>query len=226
MPATRIAAIVLLGSTWLAAAPARADDERFDAEAARRYQEILERDPGSDAVYKRLVEHYGRGPGLATLLAEYERRAQGEGRSSFAVRLLLGKLYRSAGRFPEAGAELEAAGALQPNSPLPWAASAEMARRQREPGVAARRFGEALKRTKDPDSRERILRTLAEMALDARDSPKAAAHLNRLKRERPNDPFLRAEIARLYARHGALDLALGEWRWAVGCDGRGDGACV
>lgn len=193
------------------AAPAE-DRDAFDPETARRYREILERDPGGEAVYRRLVEHYGRGPGLSALIRHYEGQAGGEGKSAFAVRLLLGKLYRSAGRFDEAQGELEAAAALDAKSPLPVMALAEMARRRRTPDRASKLYETALGLTTSRERRETVLKVLADMALDARDLPRATSYLERLQKERPGDAFLQAEVARIYAGHGALEPALQQWR--------------
>jgi len=202
--------LLLLAAAFPAAAAP--DDRPFDPEAARRYREVLEREPSSDAVYQRLVELYGKGPGLTALVAHYEQRAHGEEQSAFAVRLILGKLYRSAGRFEAAAAEFDAARGLDERSPLPLVAAAEMARLRREPGAAREKYESALKLTRRGEDRERIRKTLAEMALEARDLPTARRQLEALKGERPADPFVRAEVARTYARHGALDEALREWK--------------
>ena len=205
---------------FLASAAAPASAEPFDPEVARRYREVLERDPSSEAVYQRLIELYGEGPGLSSLLEHYEARAAGDGAGSFAVRLVLGKLYRSAGRFAAAAAELEAARALSPRSPLPVAAAAELARVRRQPAEARRLYEEALPLTSGAEARERLRKTLAELALEARDLEAARRQLEALKSERSGDPFVRADVARTYARFGLLDAALAEWQAARRAAGR------
>jgi HEAT repeat protein/tetratricopeptide (TPR) repeat protein len=204
---------------------AEGDERPFDPVVAGRYQEILERDPSSRTIFQRLVELYGRGPGLRALIEQYRQRVDGDAKGVFAVRAILGHLYRYAGKFDEATIEYKAARDLEPESPVPVVAMAELARRQRDPVTAATLYGQALKLSKERDARESILTLLAEMALDVHDIPAAREHLTALKAERRGDPFVRVRVAELLARNGAPEEALAEWR-GVKAAARGNAAEV
>lgn len=204
-----------------AAAPPRPDgngvtrdgpaEGRFDPEVARRYRVILEGNPEAGSSYRKLIELYGKGPGIAALLSEYEKLARDKP-EGYAYRMILGHLQRTLGQDEQAMASYLEAARLKPGASLPYMSAASLAEVSQDLPRARELYEETLKRLGSTEQKEEILERLAEMALRNRDLAEAKRRLDALQRLDPADAHAASEVARIYERNGYLEEALEQWQ--------------
>ena len=187
------------------------DAGTFDPKVAARYREILERKPEAGAIYRRLVEQYGRKDGVGELLEHYAGLAK-EQPSSFAYRMIHGHLLRTVGRDEEATAEYLAAAELKPHSPLPYRSAAALAEAAQDAKRASELYDRALDRMRGVEDKERLLKHLAGLALRSHDMDAARQRIEALQKLAPGDVHVAGEIATLYETNGYLEQAEAQWQ--------------
>ena len=187
-----------------------------DARAARlneRYKAMLTANPAEGLALDRLWKSYEAAGATAQLIDEY-RRASEAAPTDFAPSLLLGHLLKRAGNVDDAAAAYERAARIDPMSPLPTFARAELARARSQPGEAAGLFETALDQLPSGDRRR------AEWLLEAGDEWLAAGQLAKASEDwektaalAPNDLGMHRRLADNYEKNGRPERAIGHYEY-------------
>jgi tetratricopeptide (TPR) repeat protein len=186
----------------------------FDRRVIARWKAVVEKDPGDAAALRRLWNLYARHSTTDKLIAEYEARLEKQpDRPKLAI--LVGNLYRLR---PDADRALEAyrkAAELAPDDPEPRLLAADILRQKQRKPEAAAAYEEALAVTRSPSEKKKVLRALADLALDTDDVEAAQRHFRTYIELDPNDVGARLDLGDALARHGKHDLALAEYQEAA-----------
>jgi len=208
-------------------APAHAPkppDATSPAVLIERYTKVVLAQPGAPFPLQRLAQLYRERDGnVAALVSDLEKRAAQAGQEQYAATVALGGIEKLDGRPDDAVKSYERAALLKPSDPSALLALAHLLQ-DRGDGAAARgRYEQALALQTTPVDREQTLRTLMDLALDAKDWDAAKrAHAEVVKLE-PSSLFVKGELGReLFARgeYERAEAALKELVAAAAGDNR------
>lgn len=207
---------LLAASLTLLSFPVPAQDGDWSAEESperrqeivRRYREIVERTLRDDRIFDRLVAEVGGG--LGALTEEYQALALANP-DSVAYAMVLGHLLRRADQLEAARVSYERAIELDPALMLAHLALAQALAGLDLPDEAAARYEVALGLAADDSERRDVLRSLMELAFDARDWEAASAWGLQIIESNPGDVQVRMDLAAAYLRHDRFDDALAQY---------------
>lgn len=167
-----------------------------------KYTKIALARPGDPVPVTRLAQLYRDKDGnLTNLVKEFEGRAAQAGPEQYAATVTLAAVYKAEGRTADAIATYEKAIALKANDPLALLALARAYQDKNDTAQARKRYEEALALQTQSADKEQTLRTLMQLALDAKDFPGAKGFHGQLVKMQPTSLFVRGELAReLYSR--------------------------
>ncbi|MDD9965734.1 MAG: HEAT repeat domain-containing protein [Myxococcales bacterium] len=206
------------GRPALAAERVGPDGRRTLASAQEaRFLRMLRKDPSQAAIVDRLLAlGRVREGGLSELLVRVQRLQEAEP-DRLAWLLLGGHVERARERPEAARAHFQRAVVLSPDSPLPFAALAELEADAGDHGARAAWLRKALAATprRNRVQRSEALRALAEAALDAGDFAVAAEHFDTLRRLHEGSVFATTEFARALASRGHHRRAVGAYERAI-----------
>ncbi len=187
--------------------PVNAAEERA-AKVAERYKAMLQANPVEGLALDRLWKSYDERGASAGLIDEYRRLAEAPGTVAAPV-LVYGYLLQRAGRLDEAAANYEHAETLDPASPLPPLARANLALVRSQAEEAAGFFGHALEKLPAGDRRQpEILQKLGAAWMSAGQPLKAAESWEQIVAHDPANVGLRRQLAENYERNGLPERAL------------------
>ncbi len=182
-------------------------DERA-ARVAERYKAMLLANPVEGLALDRLWKSSDERGATGALIDEYRRMAEAPGAVAAPV-LIYGHLLQRAGRLDEADAHYERAETLDPASPLPSLARAELALARSRAEEAAGLFAHALEKLPAGDRRQpEILLKLGAAWMSAGQGLKAAESWERVVTHDPANTSLRRQLAENYERNGLPERAL------------------
>ena len=196
-------------SSTAPAAPSRASAER--EALILRYLGAALAQPGAEFPIQRLIELYRERDGkLDALVAELERRANGNGAERYAALLALASLERLEGDTARALERYEHAAALAPHDPAAELAMARLFEQKGETVTARAHYERALERNMEPAAVEQVLRSLRTLALDQRDFGAAERYQRDLEKRAKGSFFVRSELGRELAQRGEHERAVSE----------------
>lgn len=171
-----------------------------------RYKQMLEKNPGEGTALDRLWSLYQEKSATAQLLDEYKSAAE---KNDYPSVLIYGHLLRKAGKPGEARAAFRSAAALNPQSPLPHLALAQMASEQSSPKEAATEYESAAGLMPPADSGlPDILLKLGAAWFSAGDTAKASDAWERAVALAPKNLALREQLAKSYLANDLPDKAV------------------
>lgn len=189
-------------------APGVAQDS---AKIAARYKQMLAKNPGEGTALDRLWKICQDQSATAQLLDEYKAAAE---KNDFSASLIYGLLLRKAGETDGARTIFQRAAALNPQSPLPHLALAEMASAQTNPKEAANEYGIAAGLMHPADSAlPDVLLKLGAAWLSAGDTAKASEAWERTVALDPENLGLRQRLAENYVVNNLPDKAVPHYEW-------------
>ncbi len=194
----------------------RADDwqvrrSAFDPRVVSRYKALLNRRPNDGYALARLISLYKKHRTIGRLIQEYKTLAEAKPRA-FAYQVILGSLYRKTRRTDMAVKHYERAAELKPSSPSVPAALGALYRKLGRTEAAASAFKKALTLSTSTRQKKRHLRSLATLALAARDLQAAKDYFQQLIQLQPKNVFLRIELAQALAQNGNIEQAIAQFR--------------
>ena len=127
---------------------------------------------------------------------------------SYAFQLILGQLNRRAGKGGVAVAHFRKAAKLRPRSPVPLAAIGSILIRSGKKDEAVTAYTAALKLAKSRKQKKRLLKALAQIAVNNREMGAASKYYKKLLALDPKNMRMRLEMARAMARGGLEAEAL------------------
>ncbi len=200
-----------LAPTAAAIPPVAAGADARAARVVERYKTMLQANPVEGLALDRLWKSYDERGASAELIDEYRRLAEAPGASAAAT-LIYGHLLRRAGCLDEAAADYERAATLDPASPLPPLARAELALARSQPEEAAGFFAAALEKLPAGDRRQtEILLKLGTAWMSAGQPLRAAESWDKVIAHDPANVGLRRQLADSYEKNGLPERALGQY---------------
>ena len=188
-----------------------ADDDRA-ARVAERYEAMLAANPAEGMALDRLWKMYEERNATAALIDQY-RSATDTGDKP-ADALVYGYLLKRAGRLDEAGGSYERAARLDPGSPLPFVAEADLALARGQPAEAAGSLEQALAKTPAADRRRsEWLLKLGDAWIAAGQPLKASEAWEKLITANPSDLSLHKQLAVSYEKNGLPDRAIAHYEY-------------
>ena len=205
-------AIILLTSPALAQEHESAAGDRA-ALVAERYKGMLKANPVEGLALDRLWKYYEERGASAGLVDEYRCMTEAPGAGA-PVWLVYGHLLQRAGRLDDADASFARAETLEPASPLPLLARADLAAGRSEPGDAVRSYALALEKLPAGDRRQpEILFKLGTAWISAGQPLKAADAWERIIARDPGNLPLRRQLAETYEKNGLPERALVQFQY-------------
>jgi tetratricopeptide (TPR) repeat protein len=191
----------------------RAEPSSQEVRSARlldTYKKMLREDPSADYPYRRLLEVSHVRGGVSGLITLYREELKDKA-SDYALWMVLGHLYRTSDKDPEAQkAYLQAAEYAQRKA-APHLALAKLHREQRRWRPSLDAFDQAIALTKGKDAKQQSLKAAAETAMESKDVERAERYFQALVKTAPRNLFLRMEYATTLARSGHKERALALW---------------
>ena len=183
-----------------------ADDDRA-ARVAERYQSMLAANPAEGMALDRLWKMYEERNATVLLIDAYRRAADTSDKPADA--LIYGNLLKRAGRLDEAAGSYARASRLDPASPLPLVAQADLAIGRSQPGEAAALLEKALAIVPPLDRRRTdLLLKLGDTWLAAGQPLKAGEVWEMLVATDPANLALRKQLAANYEKNGLPERAI------------------
>ena len=202
-----VALFVFVLGVSVAPAQQTTPDERA-ARVAERYKTMLLANPVDGLALDRLWKSYDERGASGALIDDFRAMAAAPGASAAPV-LIYGHLLQRAGRLDEAGASYERAEMLDPASPLPPLAGAELALARSHADDAAGFFARAIEKLPAGDRRQpEILQKLGAAWMSAGQPKKAAEAWEQIIAHDPGNLGLRRQLAENYERNGMPERAL------------------
>lgn len=188
----------------------QADDER-QQRVITRYREMLEEDPVEGLALERLLGHVGRGPGLDSLIEDYEQRLESNP-ESVNLRLVLGHLLKARGDYEQAFEQYDRARELAPQNSLTWLSRGSVSLLLGQHSAAMDDFEEALDRESSRQRRQELLQKLGELSFSQREFEQGKEFFERLLQgSPPEEEYLRNEYVRLLVQYRQFDEALDQY---------------
>ena len=183
-----------------------ADDDRA-ARVAERYKAMLSANPAEGMALDRLWKMYEERNASATLIDDYRRATDVSDKPADA--LVYGHLLKRAGRLDEAAGSYERAARLDPASPLPFVAQADLAIVRSHPADAAASLETAIGKIPAADRRRADwLLKLGDAWLAAGQPLKASEAWETLIAADPSNLTLRKQLAANYEKNGLPERAI------------------
>jgi tetratricopeptide (TPR) repeat protein len=191
----------------------RAEPTSKEARSARlldTYKKMLREDPSADYPYRRLLEVSHVRGGVSGLITLYLEELKGKA-SDYALWMVLGHLYRTSDKDPEAQKAYLKASEYAQRKAAPHLALAKLHREQRRWKPSLDAFDKAIALTKGKDAKQQSLKAAAETAMESKDVERAERYFKALVKTAPRNLFLRMEYATTLARSGHKERALALW---------------
>ncbi len=212
VPAPRSGARPRTAPTRRAAPPTK---PRSSEALINRYTGIVLAQPGAQFPLQRLAELYRERDGdLKKLIQSFEKRAQTAGSSQWNALVALAGIYKEAGDPERAIATYEQAIAQKPGNPIALMALAHTLQERGDAAGARKRFEQALPKLQGAE-REQTLRTLMQLALDAKDYEAAKRFHKQLVARAKGSFFVRGELGRELMLRREYERAVDEYRAVV-----------
>ncbi len=175
-----------------------------------RYLGVLAHDADQPFALQRLLDLYRQRDGnLDRLVVDLEERIA-RGRSAYDYLVVLGDVERARNQIEGARAAYDRAIALAPDRPSALRAMGMLLIDQQKPRDAHAMLERAVAASKNGEAKQQLLRTLAELALDAHDYDNAARYFSRLSEG--GGVYLVAEYARALTAKGEHSRAVEEYQ--------------
>ncbi|MCP4445520.1 MAG: tetratricopeptide repeat protein [Myxococcales bacterium] len=213
---TLVALGLLIGAPLHSPSPATAQDDwgvrrdPFDKGLIKRYKSLLSRRPGDAKALGKLMAMYRRYRSIGLLVREYEGAQQK--RPSFSNLMVLGYLQRHEGAPDKALARFTEAVTLDPKSPLVHNELGKMLRAKGQRAEAISHYEKALALATGKKQKMRVLRALAELAMESGDIEAAKAHLETFLKLDPKNSQTMIELGEALAQHKRYDEAIAIFR--------------
>lgn len=184
-------------------------------EAIGRFSQILQRRPLHGPAFAGLVKHYAEKGKLATLIREYEARADALPDDS-SVKIVLARVYLRGGKADKAAALLEHI-SLPPTASKDDASKllvlkSEVFQQTGRMDAAEAMLKEAFQQARSVSQRLKLAEALSDLHLRADDREKAAAALTDLTAAFPDSYLHRKRIAECLAQRSLHAPAVAEYR--------------
>lgn len=202
--------VLLVPAPSAAQDDARSQEKAFDEKMASRMKTVLESAPEEGFVLDRLLEMYRTFKSVDELIAEYEEKAAKEP-SRASLQLIIGFLYKAEGRNEKAKSYFEKARALDPKSTAALLAMASLYEATQETNQAISLYEEALSATTDKILKRKLLGTLVDLYIDAKNIPKAKEHAKTLAKTDPKNLYLALEFPLALSKAELYEEAIKEF---------------
>ncbi|HWL88588.1 MAG TPA: tetratricopeptide repeat protein, partial [Polyangiaceae bacterium] len=198
------------------AAPAASEAGASPSALIDRYTHIALAQPGSPFPLQRLAQLYRDKEGnLNTLVADFEKRAAASGAEQYAATVTLAGIYKLDGRSDDAIKTYEKAIALKSNDTAALLALAHLLQDRGDTDGARKRYQQALAVQTTVADKEQTVRTLMELALDAKDFPGAKAMHRELVKMEPSSILVKGELGRELFTRNEFERAEAEFKEVV-----------